>query len=217
MTQERALLIQMVLAGVSTLATVVLVGITAKYAQLTHRLTQTAAQQTFDSMFLELRSGLAETTVNLNAVLNGKAVRGRAAFEEATGIVAGLLSTPAQLPVDDEALRKHIDGAYKQTCQVTGADFGHYFRRLFMLLKFIDESTLPESDKYRYASIVRGDLSTGELNLLAFNCISILGQDRFRILVERYSLFAGMRYSHPVVHQQVLRFFSRKAVTAGAA
>jgi hypothetical protein len=217
MTQERALLIQVCLAAVTTLSTVILVGVTARYAVLTNRLARTAAQQTFDGMFLELRAGLADVTSHFSAVLDGHAVTGRDAFEQAVGLIVGQLSVLAPLPVDKEPLRVSIDTVYRRTCQITGSDFGHYFRRLFYLLKFIDDSTLLPEDKYRYVSIVRGDFSTGELNLLAFNCISVLGQDRFRELVERYSLFAGMRYAHDIVRQNVLLFFERKAITANAA
>src|SRR5439155_171322 len=105
MTQERALLLQVIFAAVTTLSTVVLVGITARYAVLTNRLARTATQQTFDSMLLELRAGLADVTSHFSAVLEGHTVAGRDAFEQPVGSIVGELSNLAPLPAEKEALR----------------------------------------------------------------------------------------------------------------
>lgn len=64
---------------------------------------------------------------------------------------------------------------------------GHYFRHIYQILKFVDESLV--DNKAFYTDLLRAQLSSDELALLFFNCISDLGAKRFKPLVERYSLF----------------------------
>jgi len=66
----------------------------------------------------------------------------------------------------------------------------HYFRNLYQIIKFVDESGI--WDKKRYISIVRAQLSTFEHILLHYNGLSDYGRKRFKPLIERYSLLEGM-------------------------
>ena len=73
-------------------------------------------------------------------------------------------------------------------------DFGHYFRNLYRIVKIIDSKTFSddyETDfkiKYEYTSIVRAQLSDDETKWLFFNCLSNLGKDKFKPLLEKYSM-----------------------------
>lgn len=67
---------------------------------------------------------------------------------------------------------------------------GHYFRNLYHVVKFVDESAVV--DKKRYTSIVRAQLSTFEHVFLHYNGLSIYGRERFKPLIERYSLLENM-------------------------
>lgn len=63
---------------------------------------------------------------------------------------------------------------------------GHYFRNLYHIVKFVDKANI--SNKREYTNILRAQLSTGELLLLYFNCLSRYGNEKFKPLVEKYSL-----------------------------
>lgn len=63
---------------------------------------------------------------------------------------------------------------------------GHYFRTLYNVFRFIDESGGDE--KTMYARLVRAQLSRDELKLLAFNGLGQHGREKFRPLIEKYSL-----------------------------
>jgi hypothetical protein len=66
---------------------------------------------------------------------------------------------------------------------------GHYFRTLYHVFKFVKESdAVAASEKRRYTSLVRAQLSTGELTLLFYNCLSDYGK-KFKPLVEEFGLF----------------------------
>ncbi|KQO27992.1 putative phage abortive infection protein [Pseudomonas chengduensis] len=68
------------------------------------------------------------------------------------------------------------------------AELGHYFRYLYNLIKFVDESEFSEG---LYIKLIRAQLSDQELFLLFYNSISDQGQ-KFRNYIEKYALFDNM-------------------------
>ncbi len=70
------------------------------------------------------------------------------------------------------------------------SEFGHYFRSLYHIIKLIDHSDV--EDKRLYTNLVRAQLSSYELTLLFYNCLSDLGREKFKPLVEKYALLKNM-------------------------
>lgn len=71
---------------------------------------------------------------------------------------------------------------------------GHYFRTFYNIVKFVDRS--PIEDKQTYINILRAQLSSSELNLLFYNCLSKYGSEKFTLYVERYGLLENMMLSN---------------------
>lgn len=73
----------------------------------------------------------------------------------------------------------------------------HYFRNLYRIIKFVDgqdEKLLNKKDKYNYiANSVRSNLSEYELIMVFYNCLTIAGYDKFKPLIEQYTLFKNIR------------------------
>lgn len=72
----------------------------------------------------------------------------------------------------------------------------HYFRHLYRVFKFIDEAPIFINDKkkkYDYACIMRASLSQYELIMLFYNCLSSNGREKFKPLIERYTIFNNLR------------------------
>jgi hypothetical protein len=67
---------------------------------------------------------------------------------------------------------------------------GHYFRNLYNLVKFVKNSDV--ENKQFYANLVRAQLSSNELTLLFYNCLSSLGITKFKPLVEEFALLENM-------------------------
>jgi hypothetical protein len=66
---------------------------------------------------------------------------------------------------------------------------GHYFRTLYSIIKFVDNSKLSDLDKKFYTNIIRAQLSEHELALLFYNCIYLdEAQEKFLPLVKKYKL-----------------------------
>lgn len=78
--------------------------------------------------------------------------------------------------------------AYGAMYEQYGSDLGHYFRNLFNLIKFVDQSDLTMREKRTYCNFVRAQLSTYELVLLFYNCLTPYGFQKFFPLIERYGL-----------------------------
>lgn len=95
-------------------------------------------------------------------------------------------------------------------------DFGHYFRGLYRIVKFIantefltneeldvdTESTkykelithqvYNDSIRYEYMAMVRSQLSDYELVWIFYNCLSGYGNEKFKPLIERFSLLKNL-------------------------
>ncbi|MEZ5082186.1 MAG: putative phage abortive infection protein [Bacteroidales bacterium] len=88
--------------------------------------------------------------------------------------------------LDEEQI---LDNTFSKLYQKHGRQFGFYFRNLFYLIKYIDESV--GIDKIHYSRLVRAQLSTSEIQLLMYNCLYKKGKG-FKSLVENYSLLNGI-------------------------
>lgn len=84
--------------------------------------------------------------------------------------------------------RVTIDKIYSGFYSESRTELGHYFRSLYHLFTFIDRSRLSDYDKSIYANIVRAQLSTYELCLLFYNGLSVLGEEGFKPLIEKYGI-----------------------------
>jgi hypothetical protein len=79
---------------------------------------------------------------------------------------------------------------YEKIFRENQSDFGHYFRNLYTITKFIHSSDT--EDKQRYADILRAQLSSHELLLLFYNGLSDYGNIKFKPLIEKYALLKNM-------------------------
>lgn len=57
-------------------------------------------------------------------------------------------------------------------------------------MKFVNRSDV--TDKRFYTNLIRAQLSSHELLLLFYNCLSDLGREKFKPLVEEYGLLKNM-------------------------
>lgn len=76
--------------------------------------------------------------------------------------------------------------------------FDSYFRHLYRIFKYIDESQLiDDTERYSYSCIVRAQLSDYELLLLFYNSLTIddNGVLKFKHLIEKYAIFNNIRES----------------------
>jgi Putative phage abortive infection protein len=80
--------------------------------------------------------------------------------------------------------------AYERFVNYRQTHVGYYFRTLYNIIKFIATSDV--ANKQIYINIVRAQLSSSELNLLFYNCLSKYGNETFKPFVEQFGLLENM-------------------------
>ena len=83
-----------------------------------------------------------------------------------------------------------VEDTYEVFWEHHKRDLGHYFRYLYNIFKFIDNSGI--KDKLKYSNIVRAQISDHELSILFYNCISQYGKEKFKPLVEDFHLLDNL-------------------------
>lgn len=167
--------------------------------------TSSFEKQNFETSFFSLIN-LHHTIVDSMQTINrmGVQVSGRECFQI---IFDELRKTYSELlhsnevdhkGKDDDSIREE---AYLKLYEVKQAVIGHYFRNLYNIVRFVDDSRV--ENKEFYIRLVRAQLSVFELSLLFYNCISPPGRG-FLSLVEKYALLKT------VEEKDLLKTFHRK-------
>ena len=145
---------------------------------------QTLSRQRFENTFFQMLS-LHHQIVDAIEFIHPNRIRtGRDAFKF---IYEQFYSEMKNKRKDDfnitlETFLKH----YKQSQHL----LGHYFRNLYHIIKLVKYSDIDE--KYRYTSLVRAQLSSHELLMIFYNCLTINSVEKFKPLVEEFRLFKNM-------------------------
>jgi len=85
---------------------------------------------------------------------------------------------------------KVINSAYLEFYDKNQSEIGHYFRSLYNIAKFVHNSEI--EDKRLYSNLLRAQLSVNEMSLIFYNCLSDFGSEKFKPLIEEYSLLKGV-------------------------
>ncbi|MDO8636044.1 MAG: putative phage abortive infection protein [Dehalococcoidia bacterium] len=85
---------------------------------------------------------------------------------------------------------KRLNQSYRSFFEKYQADLGHYFRNLYNLIKYIKNSQVEDAKKF--TNIVRAQLSSYEMVLLFYDCLSDYGREKFKPIVEEFSLLNNL-------------------------
>jgi hypothetical protein len=85
-----------------------------------------------------------------------------------------------------------IDQSFATLWQSQRQNLSHYFRFLYNLIRYIDDSEIDPNTKKKYIRIIRAQLSDYELAILLYNCIAPNGREKFKPLARRYNLFGSL-------------------------
>lgn len=126
-----------------------------------------------------------------NDIVNGIDIRGHSADASATTLGRDCFKVFFQR-FQRAAEKRPADfvAAYNLFFAQHQADLGHYFRHLYHIVRFVHTSGV--DDPTRYTSLVRAQLSTYELLLLFYNCVSPQGEEKFKPLVEQYAFLKNV-------------------------
>lgn len=87
-------------------------------------------------------------------------------------------------------------GSYQDMYYEHRSDLGHYFRTLYNILRFVDETTLVHNKsnkefQMKYVRVLRAQLSDYELVILYYNCVHANGDKMLRYINE-YEILDNM-------------------------
>ncbi len=105
-----------------------------------------------------------------------------------------------RFPADKTIQTVFVHAFLHHTYELYGYMLGHYFRNLYHIVKFIDDDKSIKTFelKYKYAKILRAQLSAPELNLIALNGLTYYGE-AFKPLIEKYRLLKNMNFTYEMV------------------
>lgn len=95
--------------------------------------------------------------------------------------------------IDKDHTRKVI-GRYEDFHNEFESNIGHYFGTIYQILKFIDESSI--SNKERYSNLFRAQFSKLELEFLFYHSTSKKAESKFTPLLIKYEFLEHIDISH---------------------
>lgn len=146
---------------------------------------ETLAKQNFEATFFQLLRLHNDIVGAIDLVGNGHVTRGRDCFNVFRKRLDTLLNS-AGARSDFEAFLKTYNEFYSSHQH----ELGHYFRLLYNIVKLVKQT--PGLDKRFYTNLIRAQLSSPELMLIFYNCLSTFGAEKFKPLVEEFALLKTM-------------------------
>ena len=144
---------------------------------------ETMARQTFENTFFQLLGLHHDIVGAMHVYRPTRWIDGREAFQ---ALYMFYREEQQGTPGRDQDTRERLNAGYLTFFHKHQSVVGHYFRHLYNIVKFVDNSQI--KNKKFYTNLLRAQLSAPELLLLFYNCLSIKGRDKFKPLVERYAL-----------------------------
>ena len=136
---------------------------------------------------------------------DGTESRGREAISRIAGRFRNEYSTSGSASAD-----KQIRDAYNTFHHNFQPLIGHYFRNLYQILRFINDSLAGVEDKKLYGRLVRAQLSSDELFLLFYNCLSEVGVKKFKPLVEEFAMLQHVP-KESLIHPEDMALYDQRA------
>lgn len=105
-------------------------------------------------------------------------------------------------------LKNKVNQLYLDFFLPNVSNLGHYFRHLYHILKYIDDSKMLDSKKY--ADLLQSQLSNDELYLLAVNGISNYGRKKMLPLMDKYGFLENYNANGDMLIVKLLSIFYKQ-------
>lgn len=173
---------------------------------------KTLSSQRFESTFFQMVNLHNEIVKSLSYQSPSGIVTGRAAFpffyDDLIYFYKRVLMQE-EIEGKDELTKTRM--AYQKFFGTQENQLGHYFRNLYRIVKFINESEI--ENKKTYVGIIKAQLSSNELALLLYNGLSIEGY-KFLPIMYKYSLLDNLNGDLLILKSTHLELFKELAEEA---
>lgn len=159
----------------------------------------TLKKQRFENTFFSLLNLFSDLvrSIEVGQPFTSSSLKGSACFGLFyTDLQAAYTTIKAETKNEDLLLL--CNDAYIRFARSRQVHVGHYFRTLYNIIKFVSNSEV--ENKQFYINLVRAQLSSSELNLLFYNCLSKYGNEKFKPFVEQFGFLENMNLDN-LIHQ----------------
>lgn len=145
--------------------------------------------QCFENGFFHLISQHYEIVKTIKFYKNDRIFVG----EEAISSIVFQIYSKQNLKPDDKQFLENRGESNDPFSELKSSDLYVFFRHIYHILKFVDESKLIENeDRCKYADLLRSNLSDDDLQLIFLN--ELYPQYRkFKLLIEKYAFLQDIR------------------------
>ena len=130
---------------------------------------------------------------------------------EFLSIYSGYLKTDMDkglsLDLDLNSQKEFIQKSYDENYLQQASTLGHYFRHLYHIVKYTDESLM--TNKKKYIDIIQSQMSDDELYCNFYNSISKYGDNKFLPLLDEYSFFENITSRSKMFDIHKMLFFHK--------
>jgi mannitol-specific phosphotransferase system IIBC component len=139
-------------------------------------------KQMFENTFFQMLRMYNEISESVDLYTgSGTSAKGKDFFKNRYRNLISILSKNYTIRNHKDEFEDNYENFYKNN----KGDLSHYFRVMYNLIKFVDQSNI-EYKKF-YTNILRANLSDYEVGLLFYNGLSKYGAE-FKPLIEKYAL-----------------------------
>ncbi|MCR4348057.1 MAG: putative phage abortive infection protein [Sulfuricaulis sp.] len=160
-------------------------------------------RQAFENAFFQMLTLHNEIvgSFSYSSVLGVRVFQGKECFSGIKNdfLVAYLKNPTKGGPIEERYKTYYLTHAHEV--------LGHYFRNLYQIVKYINDSTV--QNKKFYTNIIRAQLSSAELFLLFFNSLSEFGYEKFHPLILKFELLEHLPQDGDIQSADATRFGSK--------
>jgi DNA polymerase II large subunit len=95
------------------------------------------------------------------------------------------------LDTKEMSVLTQLNAVYMEFYRSNSSELGHYFRSLYNIVKFVKNSEV--DNKNLYTNLVRAQLSSYELLLMFYNCLSEMGSEKFKPYTVEFNLLKHLQ------------------------
>ncbi len=154
--------------------------------------TNTQNKQRFENTFFQLLNFHNQIVIGIDVSTKGGNFTGRDCFKHFYEKLELASTNRARRKHDDDKSKVNIIEMYYLLFDRDQSDLSHYFRHLYHIIKFVNSSNLTFEEQKSYTNFVRAQLSSYELIMLYYNGLSKYGQDKFKPLIEKFSILKNL-------------------------
>ncbi len=152
----------------------------------------TLKKQQFESTFFALLNVYSEIVKDINSPNKGDYFS-----NSKTNLLNRFQPTKTPSKNHSSAIKIYVQFYFEQKEKLS-----HYFKSLYRLIRFIDDSTLNDKEKHFYSKVVRSQLKENEALMLFYNAQTEFGKN-FCPLILKYNLFKHL----PSISKMEFKYF----------